>query len=271
MLTLSISPCPNDTFSFYRFLVNTDKDNFKIDFKDVQTLNENAIAHSSDVTKISFATYPLIQDHYIILESGAALGEGCGPLLIAKNNIDLSNINNLRIALPGKNTTANRLFELFFPQSKNCLYTSYENIIDTIKTGEVDAGVIIHENRFTYQDKGFTLLADLGELWGQKHGPLLPLGGIVAKRSLGSAKIKEISVLISESIQWAMEYPKSVGLQKFVEKYAQEHDASVIQQHINLYVNQFSVQLGEAGRNAIKNLLSNSLDISKPIFISDIK
>lgn len=271
MLTLSISPCPNDTFSFFHYLVKSNREKLKIEFKDVQTLNENAQAQNSDIIKISFATYPLIQDHYIILDSGAALGEGCGPLLIAKKNIALSNIKNLRIALPGKNTTANRLFELFFPQSKSCLYTSYENIMDKIESGEADAGVIIHENRFTYQAKGFTLLADLGELWGQKHGPLLPLGGIVAKRSLGTEKIKKISDQISKSIQWAMQKPHRNGLRKFIKEYAQEQDLSVIQKHINLYVNQYSVQLGEKGRNAIKNLLSTSLDNSKPTFINEMK
>jgi 1,4-dihydroxy-6-naphthoate synthase len=270
MLTVSISPCPNDTFSFFQYLVIANYEPYKIKFKDVQTLNEKAIAQDSDVIKISFATYPLIQDHYIILESGAALGEGCGPLLIAKNPIKLSDLPKLRIALPGKNTTANRLFEIFFPQAKNCLYTSYENIMVKIGKGEVDAGVIIHENRFTYQGKGFALIADLGDLWAQKYGALLPLGGIVAKRSLGSAKIKQISEQISKSVLWAMQNPQHKDLQSFIQGYAQEQELSVMQQHINLYVNQYSVNLGEKGRSAIKNLLLNSIDNSKPIFINDM-
>jgi len=269
MLSVSISPCPNDTFSFFHYLTIARAEIYKINFHDVQTLNENALQQIDDITKISFATYPLIQDQYIILESGAALGEGCGPLLVARKEVDLNNLVNFQIALPGKNTTANRLFELFFPHGKNRIYTTYDNILTKIDSGEVDAGVIIHENRFTYQERGFVLLADLGELWTKNYGALLPLGGIVAKRSLGTAKIQQISDQIATSIQWAMQNSHHKELQAYINKYAQEKNKSVIQQHINLYVNQFSVQLSDKGRSAIKSLLSNSIDHSKPIFIGD--
>lgn len=270
MLTLSISPCPNDTFAFYQYLFLINQKHNHVTFEDIQKLNERAIAGLRDVIKISFAVYPLIQEDYIILESGAALGQGCGPLLISKKPIDLSEIDKLKIAIPGLNTSANRLFRHIFPSHQKPVYTTYDNIMQLIDTGVVDAGVIIHENRFTYQEKGFSLAADLGDLWAKKYGELLPLGGIVAKRSLGNEKLKQISGQISDSIQWAFNNFNDPQLRKFILKNAQELDDEVVNQHIKLYVNDYSIALGEKGRRAILNFLANDINKNFPCFISEL-
>ena len=271
MLNVSISPCPNDTFSFYHYLVCANKEKNQVNFEDIQTLNERALKNNGDVIKVSIAVYPLIQENYIILDSGAALGRSCGPLLIAKKKIQTEDIRNLRIALPGLNTSANRLFNLLYPQHKNHIYTTYEKVMAKIDSGEVDAGVIIHENRFTYQAKGFTLISDLGELWANQYSEWLPLGCVVAKKSMGLQKIKQISEQITESIQWAFQNRQNSDLQKFIQQHAQELDPTVINQHINLYVNEYSLQLGNLGCEAILNFLSNNLNKNKPCFISDLK
>ena len=270
MQNISISPCPNDTFSFYHYLSQLDQEKTQVFFADIQKLNERALANDGDIIKVSFAVYPLIQEKYIILDSGAALGQGCGPLLISKKKTKAEDIKNLRIAIPGINTSANRLFRLFFPDHPKCVFTTYEKVLPMVESGEVDAGVIIHENRFTYQSKGLLLAADLGEMWAESYGDLLPLGGIVAKRSLGNEKIKLISDSIADSVQWAFQNKHHIGMRKFIKEHAQELDDEVINQHIGLYVNEHSVQLGEKGRNAIKSFLSKELIIDKPCFITEI-
>lgn len=270
MLTISVSPCPNDTFSFYHFLFIEKQEKIQFNFADIQSLNERAIAGNGDVIKISFAVYPLIQKDYIILDSGAALGKNCGPLLIAKKPIDLGDIQNLRIALPGVNTSANRLFLSLYPLCQNLIYTTYENVMPLVASGEVDAGVIIHENRFTYQEKGFLLAADLGEMWAKKYGQLLPLGGIVAKRSLGIDRISQISKQIANSVQWAFLNFNDTKLRQFIQENAQELDSEVINQHIKLYVNEYSLQLRAIGRQAILNFLSKELNKNWPSFMTDL-
>lgn len=270
MVTISVSPCPNDTFAFYHFLNLTNHQKNEVTFEDIQKLNERAIAGSRDVLKISFAVYPLIQEEYVILDSGAALGQGCGPLLISKKPIDLAAIQQLKIALPGINTSANRLFRHIFPNCQNVIYTTYEKVMSVVESGVADAGVIIHENRFTYQKKGFLLAADLGEMWAQKYHQLLPLGGIVAKRSLGMEKINQISNQIATSIQWAFENFYDPQMRKFIEKYAQELNTEVIDQHIKLYVNEYSIHLTEKGRKAILSFLSNDINKKIPCFATDL-
>lgn len=271
MLTISVSPCPNDTFSFYQYLYLSNKKETQVTFQDIQKLNELAIAGIRDVVKVSFAVYPLIQEDYVILDSGTALGQGCGPLLIAKKAFGLSEVDNLRIAIPGMNTSANRLFHNLFSQHKSTVFTTYDKVMSMISSGVVDAGVIIHENRFTYQEKGFLMVADLGEMWAKKYGQMLPLGGIVAKRSLGANKIKQISDQISSSIQWAFQNFNDPDLRQFIIKYAQELNAEVINQHIKLYVNEFSIKLGETGKLAILNFLGNDINKNIPCFASELK
>ncbi len=255
-LTLGFSPCPNDTFIFDA-LVNgkIDSEDFEFDvvLEDVQTLNEWAKADKLDISKISYGTLPLILDNYVLLNSGGALGQGVGPLLIAKMEIDLSEVENLSIAIPGENTTAHLLFSQAFPTAKKKKFMVFYLIEDAVLNDEVDAGVIIHENRFTYQNKGLVKLLDLGDFWEQKAGVSIPLGGIVAKRSLGENVAKKVDQLIRKSVEYAFSnYPL---ITDYVKQHSQEMEESVMKQHIDLYVNNFSIDLGVEGKKAVKTLL----------------
>lgn len=257
-MEITISPCPNDTFSFFHWIHHKHTaTNLIVDYQDVQTCNERAIANQGDVIKVSYAVYPLVQRDYIILDAGSALGQGCGPLLIGRQNININQV--LKIAVPGKNTTANKLLRLIYKGKAEFIYTTYEQVIPLIEKGEADAGVIIHENRFTYQEHNLCLLIDLGKTWEETFAPLLPLGGILAKRSLGTATIKEISNRISESIAWAFQHKNDPELNRYIVKHAQEIEPKVVHQHIDLYVNAYSIDLGEMGKDAVVGLLKNDL------------
>lgn len=252
-LSLAFSPCPNDTFIFDA-LVNKkiDNENFEFDvvLEDVQTLNELALQNKTDITKISYGVLPLLINNYYLLNSGGALGKGVGPLLIAKNIITLENLNGKTIAIPGENTTANMLFSLAFPQAKNKRFKVFNEIEDAVLNSEVDAGVIIHENRFTYQQKGLVKLIDLGDYWEKQTQLPIPLGGIVAKRSLDKSVIKKIDAFIRKSVEYAFENNYQ-QLSDYVKQNAQEMSEEVMRKHINLYVNNFSIDLGEEGKKAV--------------------
>ncbi|MFT4154691.1 1,4-dihydroxy-6-naphthoate synthase [Parafilimonas sp.] len=256
-LTLGFSPCPNDTFIFDA-LVNKKIDTGDLDFdvvlEDVQTLNNWALQQKPDVSKISYGVLPLVLNNYTLLESGGALGKGVGPLLIAKTPVDTNNLTDKLIAIPGENTTAHVLFSLAFPEAKNKVFKVFNQIEDAVLSGDVDAGVIIHENRFTYQDKGLHKLIDLGDYWETTTQLPIPLGGIVAKRNIENVILKQVDSLIKQSVEYAFKYNYET-LSDYVRLHAQEMSEHVMRQHIDLYVNDFSIALGEKGREAVKKFV----------------
>jgi 1,4-dihydroxy-6-naphthoate synthase len=257
-LTLGFSPCPNDTFIFDALvngLIDTEGLEFEVFLEDVQTLNEWAIAGKLDLSKISYGVLPLLTDHYRLLQSGGALGRGVGPLLITKTVDDdwRSSVNQQKIAIPGRNTTAHLLFSLAFPEAKNKDFLVFHEIENAVLEGRVDAGVIIHENRFTYQQKGLHKLIDLGEYWEQQTQAPIPLGGIVAHKRIGRSVALQVDKLIRSSLEHA--FASRSQLSDYVKMHAQEMSSIVMQQHIDLYVNDFSLKLGNEGRKAVNKLL----------------
>lgn len=256
-LTLGFSPCPNDTFIFDA-LVNKKIDTGDLDFEvlleDVQTLNEWALQGKLDITKMSYGVLPLILSQYNLLESGGALGKGVGPLLISKNkSVTDEDIRNGIIAIPGENTTAHILFSLAYPTATHKKFMLFSEIEEAVLNNKVDAGVIIHENRFTYQQKGLVKVKDLGEYWETTTYHPIPLGGIVMRRSFDSTLQLRVNELIRTSLQYAFDhYPL---ITDYVKQHSQEMSESVMRQHIDLYVNNYSLQLGEDGRAAVNKFL----------------
>jgi 1,4-dihydroxy-6-naphthoate synthase len=255
-LTLAFSPCPNDTFIFDALAhqkIDTEGLDFKVELMDVESLNEHAVKGSFDITKLSYHAFAYVAKSYILLNSGSALGKGCGPLLIAKNPMSVLEINNGKIAIPGKLTTANFLFCLTYPDAKNKTTVVFSDIEEGVLNGTFDAGVIIHENRFTYAQKNLVKICDLGVEWENNTGFPIPLGGIAMKRNLPLELQKTVDRLIQKSIEFAFANPtESLS---FVREHAQEMDANVRMQHIQLYVNQYSLNLGETGIKAVHHLL----------------
>lgn len=255
-LSLGFSPCPNDTFIFDGLVnkkIDTREFSFDTHLEDVETLNNWALQGKLDITKLSFAVYLKVKDQYELLNSGSALGRGCGPLLIAKKDIPLSEIDNLTVAIPGENTTANLLFSIAFPNAKKKKVMLFSEIENAVINGDVDAGVIIHENRFTYQLKGLVKLMDMGEFWEKTTGNPIPLGGIFIKKSIPAAIRQQLDQLIHNSLQNS--YASYPQLSEYVTAHAQEMDESVMRQHIDLYVNQFSLDLGAEGKAAVTALM----------------
>ena len=274
-LTLGFSPCPNDTFIFDALVnkkINTDGFEFDIFLEDVQTLNQWALQQKLDVTKISYGVFPLVTNNYNLLDSGGALGKGVGPLLISKKQIPFSEIKNFTIAIPGKNTTAHLLFSLAFPEALKKEFMIFSSVEDSVLNGNVDCGVIIHENRFTYQKKGLLKIMDLGEYWEEKTGCPIPLGGIVMNKSYNTEIQKKINALIKQSVEFAFSnYPL---LTDFVKTNSQEMDEHVMRQHIDLYVNNYSISLGKNGKQAVETLIKtysaiNELQSSAEIIFID--
>lgn len=255
-LSLGFSPCPNDTFIFDALVngkIDTDGLEFDVHLEDVQTLNQWAKEGKLQVSKISYGVLPLVLAKYITLNSGGALGKSVGPLLIANNSYQLSTINSKNIGIPGINTTAHMLFTLAFPEAKNKQFLVFNEIEDAVLTGKVDVGVIIHENRFTYQDKGLIKLMDLGDYWAQQLNVPIALGGIVGQRSLGNDLNKKIDSLIKKSVEYAFSnYPE---LTDFTKQHSQEMRETVMRQHIDLYVNAYSIDLGADGKKAVMTML----------------
>jgi 1,4-dihydroxy-6-naphthoate synthase len=263
-LTLGFSPCPNDTFIFDA-LVNNKIDTgdlvFDVILEDVQTLNQWAIEGKLDITKLSYGVLQLALDKYIVLNSGSALGNSVGPLLISNTPLrplkgglpeDKSEVENNTIAIPGENTTAHLLFSLAYPNAKNKIFMRYDEI-ENFVLQDKGLGVIIHENRFTYAAKGLHKIIDLGDFWEQQTGNPIPLGGIVVKRNMDTALQLQVDALIKKSIEYAYKnYPE---LNDYIRKHSQEMSEEVMRRHIDLYVNQYSLNLGEAGKAAIKKLL----------------
>lgn len=262
-LTLGFSPCPNDTFIFDALVnkkIDTEGLNVKPVLEDVQTLNEWALQGKLDVSKISYGVLPLLSDKYIVLNAGGALGKGVGPLLISKfdgvtllHENRLKEVDEMAIAIPGEHTTAHMLFSLAFPQATKKKFMVFSAIEDAVLNQEVDAGVIIHENRFTYQQKGLKKLIDLGAYWEQQTGNPIPLGGIVMKKTFTSTLQQQVDRLIKRSLEYAFgNYPL---IPDYVKQHSQEMSEEVMRQHINLYVNNYSLQLGEDGKAAVRTFL----------------
>lgn len=271
-ISLGFSPCPNDCFIFDALVngaIKTEGLEFEVVMEDVQTLNELAIDNKIDVTKISYATLPPILENYAALKAGGALGNGTGPLLISKFPLPEPAIKFTTVAIPGKNTTAHVLFALNFPEAGNKLFKLYNEIEDFVLSSatdmenlqEVKTGVIIHENRFTYEKKGLHKLADLGKYWEETTGFPIPLGGIVIKRSLGKELALKMNELIKESVIYSMN--KLPAISQFVKNHAQEMEETVMRSHIDLYVNDFSVDIGISGENAIQKFLQVHSEIHK--------
>lgn len=256
-LTLGFSPCPNDTFIFDAMVnnkIDTNGLTFSTQLEDVETLNKWAIQGKLAITKLSFGVYQKVKDKYELLNSGSALGRGCGPLLIAKKDIPQEKIKDCKIAIPGENTTANLLFSIAYPEAKNKEVLIFSDIENAVLDGRVDAGVIIHENRFTYQQKGLVKLIDLGEYWETTTGNPIPLGGIFIRKDIPEEIKQQVDQLIHNSLQYS--YKHYPALSSYVTEHAQEMDEKVMRQHIDLYVNDFSLDLGEAGKNAVNRLMS---------------
>lgn len=256
-LTLGFSPCPNDTFIFDALInnkIDTQGLTFEVVTEDVQTLNKMAIGGKLDISKISYGVLPLVMHHYKVLNSGGALGMGVGPLLISRSPLaPVDTIQNKTIAIPGQNTTAHMLFSLAYPHATNKKWMVFNQIEDAVLSGAADVGVIIHENRFTYQDKGLISLMDLGSYWEQQTGLPIPLGGIVVHTRVPAGLHQLIDQLIARSLQYSFDHYPVIS--PYVCSLSQEMDEQVMRQHIDLYVNQFSLHLGQQGRQAVFKML----------------
>lgn len=254
-IKIGISPCPNDTYIFHGIInnkINTDLD-FEFSFADVEVLNHRAMDQSLDVCKLSFNAYGHVQDKYQLFDSGSALGKGCGPLLIGKANSAHHPDENTRIAIPGEYTTANLLLTKAFPNAINKSVLLFSDIENAIINDDVDLGLIIHETRFTFTEKGLIEVFDLGKYWEDETNMPLPLGGIACLRTIDQSLKQEINLLISKSIAYADANVEETLA--FCQQYAQEMEPEVLLKHIQLYVNEYSKQLGELGRKAILMLL----------------
>ena len=260
-VSLGFSPCPNDCFMFDA-IVNRriDLDGLEIDIQlgDIEQLNAAALAGAAQVTKLSYHAFAYCIDRYVLLDAGSALGRGCGPLLIARRPIAADEVarGDLRIAIPGKYTTANFLLGLAFPRARNTTEMLFSDIESAVADRRVDAGVIIHENRFTYESKGLRKIVDLGEFWERETGAPIPLGGIVAGRELPDDVKRSVNRLIRRSVEYAFAH-RDTSL-PFVRAHAQEMSEEVMYRHIDLYVNEFSIDLGAEGRRAVRTLFDRA-------------
>ena len=262
--TIGLSPCPNDTFIFDAMLngkIDTEGLEFTHQFEDVETLNRLARTGTLDITKISYGVLGQVLPHYKVLNAGGALGRGVGPLFISTTANEPNNLESLTVALPGIHTTAHLLFSMAYPEIQKKIFLPFHEIEDAVLHKTVDAGVIIHENRFTYQQKGLFKWADLGEIWEKNTGHPIPLGGIVARRNYSSDLLKKINRIINRSLAYA--YQHHSVLPAFVSENAQEMDETVMRNHIDLYVNDFSLDLATAGRSAVWKLLELSANLQR--------
>jgi len=286
-LTLGFSPCPNDTFIFDALIhhkIDTEGLDFEVFYDDVETLNQKAFRGELDITKLSYHAFAYIVDKYVLLDAGSALGFGVGPMLISDFEISISDLKNNKIlnrkseivnpliGIPGKYTTANFLLGLAFPEATNKVELVFSDIENAVLEGRVDAGLIIHENRFTYQDKGLKKIIDLGDYWEKETGCAIPLGGIVANRNLPEDVQHKINRVLRKSVEFAFASPKS-GIE-FIRQHAQEMSEEVMYKHIELYVNKYSIDLGEEGRKAIQLMFDTALEkgiipaIEKNVFLT---
>ncbi len=281
-LSLGFSPCPNDTFIFDAMIhhkIDTEGLSFDVVYDDVETLNQKAFRTNLDITKLSYHAYAYLTENYVLLHAGSALGFGVGPLLICNNEDYISTYSlaglksqnsdfrpqasdlrpqtsNPRIGIPGKYTTANFLLSMAFPEAKNKIELKFSEIESALLNHQIDMGVIIHENRFTYQEKGLKKIIDLGEFWEDLTKGPIPLGGIMIKRDLPEEIKQKVNRIIRRSVEYAFDHPES-GMD-FICSLSQEMSTEVIKKHIDLYVNKFSIDLGETGRKAVQTFFEEA-------------
>ncbi|QIL39618.1 1,4-dihydroxy-6-naphthoate synthase [Pedobacter sp. HDW13] len=261
-LTLGFSPCPNDTFIFDALIhhkIDTEGLEFEVYYDDVETLNQKALRGELNITKLSFHAFAYVANQYALLDAGSALGFGVGPLLISKNHFKgendpalLTPDAGLKVGIPGKYTTANFLLGIAYPELQNKQELVFSEIESALLEEKIDLGLIIHENRFTYQDKGLNKIIDLGDYWEKLTGCAIPLGGIVVNRNLDRDVQLKVNRLIRQSVEYAFTHPKSSI--DFIREHAQAMEESVMYKHIELYVNKYSINLGEEGRKAVDTL-----------------
>ena len=254
MLTVGISPCPNDTFQFeglYLGEIQTGEHTLQFHFQDVETLNQSAQNETYDILKLSYACYFSVAKQYVLLQSGSALGVGVGPLLITTSPLTHHQIMQGKVALPGEQTTAHFLFNRAYPNHPNKVFIPFDLIEQAVLNGHVDAGVIIHENRFTYHQRGLHKMLDLGAYWENETGLPIPLGGIAVKRSLPNTLQHQIQSWMAQSVAYAFNHAHH-GLSSFVKDHAQEMQPDVMQQHIDLYVNDESKHISAKGMQAVR-------------------
>ncbi|MBL7882446.1 MAG: 1,4-dihydroxy-6-naphthoate synthase [Bacteroidia bacterium] len=265
VLTIGFSPCPNDCFIFDAMIhhtIDTEGLKFRVIMEDVETLNQMAFKGDLDITKLSYHAFAYLRDTYRLLNAGSALGNNCGPLLISKYNpedirLKLNHPNcSLTIAIPGKYTTANFLLSLAFPSAQNKIEFVFSDIEEAVLSGKVDLGLIIHENRFTYEQKGLKKVIDLGEWWETETHLPIPLGGIVIKKTMHEELIQKVNRVLRKSVEYAFANPKASL--PFVKEHAQEMSEEVMYKHIDLYVNNYSVDLGMQGRAAVTKMFEKA-------------
>ncbi len=273
MMSLGFSPCPNDTFIFYALAnkrIGTKGLDFNPLIEDVETLNQLAMKRAIDVTKISCHAFYYLQEDYHFLRAGGAFGRGCGPLLVQESGVGSQRSEIKKIAIPGELTTAFLLLKLYLAStpppithhpSLSFVVMPFYEIMEAVRDGKVDAGLIIHESRFTYQDYGLTQIIDLGDWWEKETGLPIPLGGIIAKKSLGLPTIKTIESLIRASVEYSMLHRKDA--MPFIKKYSQELSDDVIFKHISLYVNDYTIDMGDNGEAALNELLKRAKGVPK--------
>ncbi len=258
-LTLGFSPCPNDTFIFYALVhgkIPAGGLAFRELLEDVESLNRLVLQRSLEVSKISFHLLGHIRDEYALLRSGGALGRGCGPLVVGRTRCDPRELRGKRIAIPGQYTTASLLLRLFDPSLEGLVVMPFHEIMGAVTRGEVDAGVIIHESRFTYGEQGLHAILDLGKWWEEDTGEPIPLGGIVARRDLGIETLQVVEDALRRSVLFAQAHPEAA--RTYIRAHSQEMSDEVCTAHINLYVNRHSVDLGDDGEAAVRTLLERA-------------
>lgn len=287
-LSLGFSPCPNDTYIFDALIhhkIDTEGLDFDVEYHDVESLNQKAFRQELAITKLSYHAFAYAIEDYELLDSGSALGFGVGPLLITRNK-ELAEelmgyvgkelperLKNLVVAIPGKYTTANFLLGLAFPDLQNKKEVVFSDVEQAVAAQDVDLGLIIHENRFTYQDKGLYKVVDLGDFWEKTTDSPIPLGGIVVRRDLPKEIKEKINRLVHESVEYAFAHPKS-GID-YIRSHAQEMDEAVMYKHIELYVNMYSSDLGRTGRSAIEKMFEQAKELKlipetdKNIFLTE--
>jgi 1,4-dihydroxy-6-naphthoate synthase len=276
-LTIAYSPCPNDCFMFDAMVhgrIDTEGLTFDVRLLDIDALNASAIAGEFDATKLSFHAYPYCAGSYVLLDAGSALGNGCGPLLISKREIPQSEVaaGGVRIAIPGRLTTANFLCGLAFPKAQDKTPITFSDIEPAVLDGRFEAGLIIHENRFTYEAKGLKKIIDLGEFWEAETGAPIPLGGIVVRRALSGDVKDALNRVMRRSVEFAFAHPEASL--PYVRAHAQEMSDEVMYKHIDLYVNQYSVNLGSEGRRAIELMFARANtvgivpNVAAPLFLA---
>ncbi|MGK9117259.1 1,4-dihydroxy-6-naphthoate synthase [Olivibacter jilunii] len=271
-LTLGFSPCPNDTFIFDAMIhhkIDTEGLTFDVFYEDVESLNHKTFDGTLDISKLSFHAYAYALEKYVLLDAGSALGFGVGPLLICKKEElvqqvlrgrDEQVISDLKVAIPGKYTTANFLLGLAFPQLQNKEILVFSEIEPALLKEQVDLGLIIHENRFTYQDKGLHKVIDLGDFWEKETGCPIPLGGIVIRRDIPNDIKMKVNRILKRSVEYAFAHPDS-GID-FIRQHAQEMSEEVMYKHIELYVNKYSLNLGQEGRKAVQVMFEKARQLN---------